>query len=331
MVDLVLLCILILVLLGYAFLTGFTDAANSIASPIITRVLTPNQAVILASTFDFVGALTGTAVATTITSGFVDISSLSLGFVLSVMLATMSWSIMTYLLGIPVSETHGLIGAMIGAAFAIAGGSIVIWANIIPIVIAIIISPILGIFFSFIFTSVFRKLSFTLSKTTGNRIFGIGQIITCCSTAFAHGSNDGQKPMGMITMSIAIYLGQSTMEVPLWVKIITASLVGIGAYLGGFRIIKTIGLRLSKIDKVQGFTSQLSASFVIETASRLGIPVSSTHIVTSSIAGAGVARSKNTLNWGLLADIGLSWLATIPATAILGFGMAFAFVVLLGL
>lgn len=320
-----------MVMLGYAFMTGFTDAANSITSPIITRVLTPKQAVFIAAVFDFVGALTGTAVATTITSGFVDISSLSLGFVLSVMLATMSWSIMTYLIGIPVSETHSLIGAMIGAAFAIAGGSIILWTNIIPIMMAIIISPMLGIGFSFLCTKLFRHVSFNVTKNFGNRFFGVGQIITCCSTAFAHGNNDGQKPMGMITMSIAIYLGQSTLEVPLWVKIVTAGLVGIGTYLGGFRIIKTIGLRLSKIDKVQGFTSQLSASLVIETASRLGIPVSSTHIVTSSIAGAGIAKTKNSLNWGLLADIGLSWLATIPATAILGFSLAYSLVVLLGL
>ncbi len=302
----------------YAFVGGFTDAANAIATSIGSRVLSPLAAVSMAGIFNLLGGLTGTAVAVTIGKGLVDPGVLSLLTVVAGLTGAMTWSLLTYYFGIPVSETHGLIGGLVGAAVATAGLDVVRWKGLTKVLVAIIASPtiglvggmvlIVGIYWAFQYSTRGRAMPW----------FKNLQRMSAAYMAFSHGRNDAQKPMGVLAMALALYFGWKDVTVPLWVVISCASVAALGTAYGGWRIIRTLGFRVTDLDPVQGFAAEFSGATVIQLASELGIPISTTHAITSSILGVGATRRLSAVRWGVTFEILLSWILTVPATVLLG-------------
>ncbi len=302
----------------YAFVGGFTDAANAIATSVGSRALPPGVAILMAGILEILGALTGTAVALTIGKGIVSLGMISLSTVVAALLGTMAWSLFTYYGGIPVSETHGLIGAIFGAAIAASGTKVIIWAGLTKIIIAIIASPLLGFLGG-------GLLMYLIVLFFGGRdarrmtfIFKNLQRMSAAFMAFSHGRNDAQKPMGILVMVLALHFGWQDPTVPLWVILTVGLTAGLGVAYGGWRIIKTLGMKLAPLTPEQGFAAETSAACGLQLASVFGIPVSTTHVITSSIVGAGVARRFSSVRWGLALDIVLSWILTVPATVFLG-------------
>jgi PiT family inorganic phosphate transporter len=302
----------------YAFVGGFTDAANAIATSVGSRVLSPRAAVILAGSFNLLGGLSGTAVATTIGKGLVDPSVLSLLTVVAGIAGAMTWSLFTYFLGIPVSETHGLIGGLIGAAMATAGYDAVYWGSLTKVVVAIVASPLIGlvggmflmVFVAWAFRPVRRGVALPLFKNL--------QRLSAAYMAFSHGRNDAQKPMGVLALALALYYGHSQVTVPTWVVISCASVAALGTAWGGWRIIRTLGMRLTDLDPVQGFAAETSGATVIQAASELGIPISTTHAITSAILGVAMTRHHSVVRWDVAFNIFASWILTVPVTVVLG-------------
>jgi inorganic phosphate transporter, PiT family len=302
----------------YAFVGGFTDAANAIATSVGTRVLSPRAAVTMAAVFNLCGGLAGTAVALTIGTGLVDPNVLSLATVVAAVAGAMVWSLFTYFFGIPVSETHGLIGGLIGAAVATAGLDVVQWQGLTKVLIAIVASPSVG----FVGGSAFLLLIYwTFRRSRPGKVkpwFRHLQRVSAAYMAFSHGRNDAQKPMGILAMALALYVGAEHVEVPLWVVVSCAAVAALGTAYGGWRIIHTLGQRITTLDPVQGFAAEVAGATVIQIASELGIPVSTTHAITSSILGVGATRRLSAVRWAIIADIFASWVLTLPVTMALG-------------
>jgi inorganic phosphate transporter, PiT family len=302
----------------YAFVGGFTDAANAIATSVGTRVLSPRAAVTMAAVFNLCGGLAGTAVALTIGTGLVDPNVLSLATVVAAVAGAMVWSLFTYFFGIPVSETHGLIGGLIGAAVATAGLDVVQWQGLTKVLIAIVASPSVG----FVGGSAFLLLIYwTFRRSRPGKVkpwFRHLQRVSAAYMAFSHGRNDAQKPMGILAMALALYVGAEHIEVPLWVVVSCAAVAALGTAYGGWRIIHTLGQRITTLDPVQGFAAEVAGATVIQIASELGIPVSTTHAITSSILGVGATRRLSAVRWAIIADIFASWVLTLPVTMALG-------------
>lgn len=314
----------------YAFIGGFTDAANAIATSVGTRAFSPRQAVVVAAVFELLGALTGTAVALTIGRGLVPPELLTQGAVIAALLGAMSWSLFTYRRGIPVSETHGLIGGIVGVGLFMAGPDAVIWTGVLPVLAAIIVSPALGLIGGVLLLSLVYHLFQGVPRPRAAGFFRNAQRASAMYMAFSHGRNDAQKPMGVLTIAIAVYLGQPATEVPLWVIFTVAGVAGLGVAAGGWRIIRTLGTRVTGLMPEQGFAAETSAATVLQIASEFGIPVSTTHTITSAIVGTGVARRWTSVRWELVGEIAMSWLLTLPATVALGFMFAFVIDTLFG-
>ena len=302
----------------YAFVGGFTDAANAIATSVGTRVLSPRAAVVMAGVFNLFGGLMGTSVALTIGTGLVDPGVLSLVTVVAALAGAMVWSLFTYFFGIPVSETHGLIGGLIGAAVATAGLDVVQWGNLTKVLGAIVVSPSMG----FVGGAAFLLLIYwTFRRSRPAKVkpwFRHLQRMSAAYMAFSHGRNDAQKPMGILAMTLALYSGADQVRVPLWVVVSCATVATLGTIYGGWRIIHTLGQRITALDPVQGFAAEVAGATVIQIASELGIPVSTTHAITSSILGVGALRRLSAVRWTIIADIFASWLLTLPVTMVLG-------------
>ena len=302
----------------YAFVGGFTDAANAIATSVGSRVLSPRAAVVLAGAFNLLGGLSGTAVALTIGKGLVDPAALSLTTVVAGLGGAMTWSLLTYRVGIPVSETHGLIGGLVGAAVATAGVGVVQWQGLSKTLAAIVASPALGFIGGVaLIVAIYRSLH---RKSRGRVMpaFRHLQRASAAYMAFSHGRNDAQKPMGVLALALALHYGWEEVTVPVWIVVSCASVAAVGTAYGGWRIIRTLGLRITAIDPVQGFAAEVAGASVIQGASELGIPISTTHAITSSILGVGAARRVSAVRWGITFRIFLSWLLTLPATMLLG-------------
>jgi len=310
---------------GYAFVSGFTDAANAIATSVGSRALSPMAAVIMASTLEIIGALTGTAVALTIGKGIVSLELISVPTVLAALLGTITWSLITYYFGLPVSETHGLIGGVVGASLAVAGIDVILWHGFTKILMAIVVSPVLGFLIG---TGFMRTITLCFHSSSARKmtfVFKNLQRFSAAFMAFSHGRNDAQKPMGILVMVLALYYGWEDPAVPLWVILSVGLAAGLGVAWGGWRIIKTLGLKIAPLAVEQGFAAETSAACVLQLASFFGIPVSTTHTITSSIVGAGVARRFSSVRWGIAFDIVLSWIFTLPATIFLGWFFSWVF------
>jgi PiT family inorganic phosphate transporter len=306
----------------YAFVGGFTDAANAIATAVGTRAFSPTQAVIVAAVFELLGALSGTAVALTIGRGLVPPEVLTQTAVVAALLGAMAWSLFTYRRGIPVSETHGLIGGVVGVGLFAAGANAVNWEKVLPVLAAIVVSPTVGIVGAIFLMAVIYRLFSGMSRQRGNTMFRNLQRLSSIYMAFSHGRNDAQKPMGVLTIAIAVYVHQPTNEVPLWVILSVAAVAGLGVAAGGWRIIRTLGMRVTGLTPEQGFAAETSAATVLQIASEAGIPVSTTHTITSAIVGAGIAHRWTAVRWQIVGEIAVSWLLTLPATVVLGYTFA---------
>ena len=303
----------------YAFVSGFTDAANAIATAVGTRAFSPFQAVLVAALFEMLGALTGTAVALTIGTGIVVPELLTQSAVVAAVLGAMSWSLLAYLRGIPVSETHGLIGGIIGVGLAAAGPQAVLMDGVVPVLVAIVASPALGILGGAVMLVIVVR---ALSRTTRRRATEWSlnlQRLSSIYMAFSHGRNDAQKPMGVLTLALITYLGVTYDAVPLWVILTVAAVAALGVAAGGWRIIRTLGMRITGLKPEQGFAAETSAGTVLQIASEFGIPVSTTHTITSAIVGVGLVTGWKSIRWSLVLEIVASWILTLPATILFGF------------
>jgi PiT family inorganic phosphate transporter len=302
----------------YAFVSGFTDAANAIATSVGSRALSPVVAVSMAGILEIIGALTGTAVALTIGKGIVALDMISLSSVLAALLGTLSWSLLTYYFGIPVSETHGLIGALVGSSLAVAGFDVILWSGLSRVLLAILISPLAGFVGGFLLMGLIIRLFYAASTRKMTYIFRNMQRLSAAFMAFSHGKNDAQKPMGILVMVLSLYYGWGSTGVPLWVILTVGLTAGLGVATGGWRIIKTLGFKIAPLTCEQGFAAETASAVTLQLASAVGIPVSTTHTITSSIIGSGVARRLSSIRWGIAIDIILSWILTLPATVFLG-------------
>lgn len=311
--------VIIIVALLFEISNGWNDAANAIATVVSTRVLTPFQAVILAAIMNALGALVSTAVAKTIGKGIVDPNQITDIVIISALVAGFLWNGAMTFAGLPVSASHALIGSVMGAGLAFGGIEILNLAGLKKIFAALITSPILGIFVGYYFMKLILKLFGQLSPGTINKHFGRLQILSSSLMAFSHGSNDAQKVMGVITLALFTRKLIPSDHVPLWVILICAFAMGLGTAMGGWRVIKTLGVKMLKLEPVHGFAAETSAAGIIFGASALGLPVSTTHVISTCIMGVGSTRRLSAVKWGIAGKILMAWIFTLPACIILAY------------
>jgi PiT family inorganic phosphate transporter len=316
-----LIIILIALALLFDFLNGFHDSANVVATMISSRAMTPTAALLIASLANFIGPFVfGVAVAKTIGQDVASPSSITIAVVLAALLSASIWNIITWFFGIPSSSSHALIGGIIGAVLVGSGWQVLKFEGLALVGIALFVSPVLG----FLIGQLAMRISmWSVRNATpkANLFFKYGQIPTAFSLALSHGTNDAQKTMGIITMGLVVLGYQEAFVVPWWVILASASAIGIGTAAGGWRIIHTLGGKFYKIRPIHSFTSQLSSMLVIVTASLLGGPVSTTHVVSSAIIGVGAAQRKSQVRWGVMGDILIAWFLTVPVSAGIAAGL----------
>ena len=313
---------LIFLALAFDFLNGLHDAANSIATVVATKLLGPVQAVAFAAFFNFAAYFLTLAypalhkVADTIGKGLIDKDLVTPGVVFGALIGAMFWNVVTWLKGIPSSSSHALVGGIIGAGVAHTGLSGVQWTGLNKTLIAIVLSPVLGMMLSMLIMLVTSWLAVRASARGAERSFRSLHLVSSAAYSLGHGLNDAQKTMGIITVLLYStgYL-QGDFQVPHWVAISCYIAIGLGTLTGGWRIIETMGSRITKLSQHQGFSASLGGSVMLFTASWLGIPVSTTHTITGCIIGAGVARRESAVRWGVARNVVLAWLITIPASA----------------
>ncbi len=313
----VLIVIVVIVALLFDFANGWNDAANAIATVVSTRVLSPLQAVLLAGFLNFVGAYISTKVAKTIGGSIVDPTEITLIVVLAAMLGAFLWTLMMTLIGMPISGSHSLIGGLVGAVIFSAGFGVLKMGGVYKILVALLISPVFGLIIGFLVMVGIMHLCKNMAPATVNKWFGKLQLISVSFMALSHGMNDAQKVMGIITMALLSGGYISTLEVPFWVITACALMMGLGTATGGWRVIKTLGLQLSKIKPVHGFAAESAASAVLITAAGMGAPVSTTHVITSCIMGVGSTRRLSAVRWGIGKKILYAWVFTLPACGIM--------------
>jgi inorganic phosphate transporter, PiT family len=311
----------------FEFANGWTDAPNSIATVVSTRVLRPYHAVLMAAVLNLVGALVvGTAVAETIAEGIVTPQAVTLETVAAAVLAAALWAMSAQVFGLPSSESHALVASLLGAGFAAGGIDALEWSGTSKVVYSLFLSPPIAFLMGFLLMVAIYRLFRRARPRTVRRTFGPGQILSAGFMAFSHGANDAQKAMGVILLAL-ILSGElpAGSEVPLWVIFVAAATMGLGTSIGGWRVIRTLGLRVTKLEPVNGFAAETSAALIITGAARLGIPLSTTHVIGSSIMGVGATRRLSAVRWGVAGQIVAAWVLTWPGCMLLGYGLASAF------
>nr|WP_172624083.1 inorganic phosphate transporter [Rhodanobacter glycinis] len=361
-----LVAVVVLIALVFTYINGFHDTANSIATVVATKVLSPGQAVLLAAVTNMIGALWGTAVAATIAAGIVNTGVIEAGpqLLVCALLAAIVWNLITWWLGLPSSSSHALVGALVGAAIAGSGGRFdaVIWSHggahwwlgngVIPkVVVPMVISPFMGFLLGFVLMGALYALLSWFSRRQGflhrfgrtpfvNSFFGKAQIASASAMGLAHGMNDAQKSMGIIALALAgataagqfdhlpdwlhfLRINESAaggFVVPAWVAVVCALTMAGGTAGGGWRIIKTLGHKMVKLHPINGFAAEGSSAIVILVASAFGLPVSTTHVVSSSIMGVGTAKRSNAIRWSVVQRMVWAWILTLPITALIAYG-----------
>lgn len=315
------LILIIALAIGFGVVNGFNDAANSVAASIGSRALSPRNAIILAACFTMAGAATGTAVARTIGKGILVPEAISYLTVIAGLGAIIVWgSIATYY-GVPVSITHGFVAGLAAAGVAVAGSGAVMWGVMRTILVSVATAPALGFVGGFglmvLLLWVFRRSAPARMRVVFSRL----QWLTTAFLAYSHGLNDGQMPIGVITMALVIYTGQANLwdNIPWWVIIVSAVAISSGTAIGGWRVIRTLGMRVTALEPIHGFTANVSAATVIWGASRLGIPVSTTHCASSAIMGVGATKRLSAVRWGVARRIIAAWIITFPICGGLGY------------
>ena len=327
------LTVLLLAVLGLAvlfdYINGFHDAANAIATSVSTRALRPEHAILMSATANFVGALTGTAVAKTISSGLADTPGGGPGqtIVAAALIGAIVWNLITWRFGIPSSSSHALIGGLLGAVIASVGASAIKVQGVIDkVIVPLLLSPVLGVAIGFtvmvVILNVFRRANPRRINDRFRRL----QVLSAAFMAFSHGSNDAQKTMGIMTLAlVAAGILPPDSGIPLWVIVLAATAISLGTAAGGWRIIKTMGQRVVKLDPVHGFAAETTAASIIYTASHFGMPVSTTHVISSAIIGVGSSDRLSAVRWGVAGNIVIAWILTIPASALVA-GIAYVVV-----
>jgi PiT family inorganic phosphate transporter len=313
---------LIIVALFFDFLNGLHDAANSIATVVATRVLSPVVAVAFAAFFNFAAYFLALAVpelhqvAKTIGAGLIDKDLVTPAVVLAALVGAMFWNVVTWMKGLPSSSSHALVGGIVGAGVAHAGFAAVQWTGLNKTLIAIVLSPVLGMFLSMIIMLVTSWMAVGATARGAEKSFRTLHLISSAAYSTGHGLNDAQKTMGIITV-LLYSTGNLTGEfqVPHWVAASCYVAMGLGTLTGGWRIIETMGARITKLSQHQGFSASLGGSVMLFSASWLGIPVSTTHTITGCVVGVGAARRASAVRWSVARDVGIAWLITIPASA----------------
>jgi inorganic phosphate transporter, PiT family len=318
--ELIILIIIVALGLGFDFINGFHDTANAIATSVATRVLTPGQAVSMAAVLNVAGALTGTAVASTVGKGIIPTELASQELVAAALLSAIAWNLITWWHGIPSSSSHALVFSIVGAGVAAAGSDAILVGGVTKVLRGMVYSPLLGFLGAFLILFGLLWLVARWRPRMVDRVFGKMQIGSAAFMAFSHGGNDAQKTMGVITLALAGYYGWSGDEwsVPLWVILSAASAMGLGTAIGGWRIVRTMGLKVVELRPIDGFAAETAAATVIEIASRLGIPVSTTHVISSAILGVGATRRASAVRWGIAGRIVTAWVVTIPICVAMG-------------
>jgi PiT family inorganic phosphate transporter len=315
MAELILVIIIIGLALSYAYANGMNDAANAIALVISTRVMSPSGAIIMGAGFNMLGALTGTAVAKTIGSKIIDPSQINQMTVVAAILAAVTWVLIATRKGIPVSVSHSLVASVLGAGIATAGLESVNTATVIKVSTALALSPLFGFFGGYSVMVTLYWMVRKMSRSAANFTFAKLQIAVGAFMAYSHGKNDAQNAVGIMALGWAVYQangGTPGVSVEWWMQLSAGLAMGIGTAMGGWKVIKTLGMRITKIGPIQGFAAYLTGGAVIEIASHLGLPVSTTHVATSSVTGVGASKRLGAVRWGLSKDIATAWLVTYP-------------------
>ncbi len=322
-----LLILVIVLAIGFGIVNGFNDAANAIAAAISTRALSPRDALIIAVIANFAGAATGTAVAHTIGKGILVQEVISYPTLIAALAAIIVWGTLATKAGLPISIHHGFIAGLAAAGMAVAGNAAVVWSVMQRILAAVIIAPTLGLVGGFIIMLAIYWIFRNVAPDRIRRIFSRAQFLSTAFMAYSHGKNDGQMPIGVITMALVIYYQDigiwdrlSLLNPDLWwVIVISAAAISSGMAMGGRRVIRTVGMRMTSLRPVHGFATHLAAASVIETASHFGIPVSTTHCVSTSVMGVGATRRFSAVRWGIAGNIVAAWILTFPICGALGY------------
>jgi PiT family inorganic phosphate transporter len=317
--------IIVILALVFDFINGFHDTANAVATSVSTKALTPRFAIFYAAVLNFVGALMFEGVAKSIGGSIAKPETIHNGMyiVIAALISMIFWNLLTWYFGIPSSSSHTLIGSLAGAVIAGAGFHAVTWSGFNKILLVLVISPFAAFFLGFIFQQLIKLLMRGIGRTSPgkiNRGFRLMQIVSAGLQAFSHGTNDAQKAMGIIMFALVAggYAGAHD-HIPLWVKIAAATAMGLGTSVGGWKIINTVGRKIIKIEPMNGFTSDLTSTVVLQTATHMGMPLSTTHVITSSIIGTGTALRPRSINWGIVRQMVLTWIITIPISMVIAY------------
>jgi inorganic phosphate transporter, PiT family len=317
----VILVIVVITALAFDFTNGFHDTANVVATSISTRAMPPRVAVGLAAILNFVGAFISLKVAATVGKGIVEAGAVSMTVVFAGLIGAIAWNLLTWYFGLPSSSSHALIGGLVGSAIAASGSSAIQWDGLLEkVIIPAVIAPLLAFVVAGLAILLVYRIVGRLRPGPVNRGFRFGQIASGGLLALSHGTNDAQKTMGIITLALVAHgdISASAFKIPNWVVIAAASAIALGTYSGGWRIIKTMGTRIIKMDPAQGFAAQSAGATVILAASHFGYPLSTTHVINGGVMGAGAAKRLSAVRWGVAGNIVGAWVLTLPVAAVGG-------------
>jgi inorganic phosphate transporter, PiT family len=315
--DDVLLVVVIAVALGFDFTNGFHDTANAVATSVSTRALTPRMAVLIASVANLAGAFATTAVAKTVGKDIVASDLINTKTVLAGLLGAIAWNLLTWWFGLPSSSSHALIGGLVGAALAQSGSDGVLWHGLAhKVVIPALMAPLIAFTAAFLLLLAIYWIFKRITRGVANRGFRLGQLVSGTFVAFTHGANDAQKTMGVIALALLANGNLKEFEIPIWVKISAALAIAAGTYVGGWRIMRTLGQRLYKMEPESGFAAQTAAGATIWAATHYGYPLSTTHVISGAVLGAGATQRLSAVRWGVAGNIVVAWILTIPAAAL---------------
>lgn len=318
------LIVIVALALLFDFINGFHDTANAIATSVSTKALKPKVAVYMAAVFNFIGAMLFDGVAKNIGGSIADPSKLSMGMeiVAAALISAIAWNLLTWYFGIPSSSSHTLIGSLAGAVIAGAGNDALKWAGFQKIVLGLILSPIIAFILGYLVLVLIRWIvSIFANRSPGkvNRGFKLLQIASAAFQSFSHGANDAQKAMGIIVFALVAGGFQEGLHVPVWVKIAAALAMGLGTSVGGWKIIETVSRKIIKIEPMNGFASDLTSITVLQAGTAMGLPLSTTHVITSAIIGTGSAVRFKSINWGIVGKMIMTWVITIPISIALAY------------
>jgi PiT family inorganic phosphate transporter len=313
------LVVVLVLAVVFDYINGFHDTANAIATSVATRALRPQHAILMAAAFNFIGAFAGTAVAKTVGAGLVNEATTSQAIVVAALLGAIAWNLLTWRLGIPSSSSHALIGSLLGATILAAGMGAVKWTGVVgSVLVPLVSSPVLGFIGAFFLMIALYWIFRRARRRPMTRGFRRLQVLSAGYMAFAHGSNDAQKTMGIVTLALFSAGVIPTVDVPVWVIVMAASAISLGTAIGGWRIMRTMGRKVVELEPIHGFAAETTAATVLLATAHFGMPVSTTHVISSAIMGVGSSKGPRGVRWGVARTILIAWVVTIPATAVAG-------------